>query len=358
MNKKINYTRIAYHLLFWTAFLLYRLTITTTEKSLIGDYWWGDLKILHVLFVEILCKAAFAYGLLYAGVPRLLDKKKYLLFGCFTFVWLYLVCAVYIAIHYYYLEKIYTIYMWWDNGQMVSLYKRLSTWQFIFHTFSKFLFSTLVFGAIKYYKGQMTFSRIEEEKNRMELQVLKNQLNPHFLFNTLNNLYSFVVTGSEKAPDMILRLSGMLDYVLYKSQHKNVPLQEEVDAIEHFIELEKIRYGERLEVNYSKTGNMSVPILPLLLLSLVENAFKHGASGDIDTPKIDIDIQVEKEHIYCTVSNTKSQDVGEINDAYKEGIGMSNMQRQLNLVYPDKHTMLIEDLPDTFTVSLQINIPS
>ena len=197
--------------------------------------------------------------------------------------------------------------------------------------------------------------QLEKEKINTELKFLKAQLNPHFLFNTLNNLYSFVVNGSPKAPDMILRLSGILDYVLYKSQHKEVSLKEEVNTIEHFIELEKIRYGDRLEVDFIQAGNMLIPISPLLFLSLVENAFKHGASGDIDKPKINIEILEKNGFIHCTVRNTKSKYQGELNDAYKKGIGLSNIRRQLNLIYPNQHQLIIEDQTTIFKVSVIIN---
>lgn len=203
-------------------------------------------------------------------------------------------------------------------------------------------------------KEQARIQELEKEKLSTELKFLKAQLNPHFLFNTLNNLYSYVVTNSPKAPDMILRLSGILDYVLYKSQQKSVPLKEELDAIEHFLELEKIRYGERLEVTYNRAGNMSVLISPLLLLSLVENAFKHGASGDIDQPKITIDIKELNASIVCQVWNTKSQYQGELNDSYKKGIGLSNIKRQLNLIYPKHHELVIKNEEESFHISLTI----
>ena len=195
---------------------------------------------------------------------------------------------------------------------------------------------------------------LEKEKLATELKFLKAQINPHFLFNTLNNLYSYVVNQSPKAPDMIMRLSGILDYVLYKSQQKSVSLDEEVSTIEHFLKLEQIRYGDRLEVAYHTAGNMTAPISPLILLSIVENAFKHGASGDIDTPKIKIDIKEQYDKIHCEVWNTISRHKGELNDRYKEGIGLSNIKRQLNLVYPDRHKLVINELEDAFSILLII----
>ena len=204
-------------------------------------------------------------------------------------------------------------------------------------------------------KEQERIQQLEKEKLSTELKFLKAQLNPHFLFNTLNNLYSYVVNGSPKAPDMVLRLSGILDYVLYKSQQASVSLREELEAIEHFLELEKIRYGERLEVTYETSGNTSTQVSPLLLLSIVENAFKHGASGDVESPRIKINITEESAKIHCLVWNTKSKHQGEINDDYKEGIGLSNIKRQLNLVYPTDHTLVIDDKQDSFSLSLDLN---
>ncbi len=196
---------------------------------------------------------------------------------------------------------------------------------------------------------------LEKEKLSTELKFLKAQINPHFLFNTLNNLYSFVVTESPKASDMLTRLTGILEYVFDRSEGGDVSLQAEVDTIENYLALEEIRYGERLEVKYQAKGNLDLPISPLILLSIIENAFKHGASGDINNPKIDIDISAHSDVINCTVWNTKTSYKGEINDAYKSGIGLSNIRRQLDLIYPKKHQLNIDETPDTFTLSLSIN---
>jgi len=321
---------------------------------LIGDYWWGDWKIVYLLFIEVIFKALFAYGFIYYIVPKFIDTKQYFRFGVSALIWWYIVIILYVALHFYHLEHIFTIHLWWDKEAMTSMLDRMTNLGFLLSMVSTFIFPSLILGTIKFYKNQMMLSKIEEEKNKMELKVLKNQLNPHFLFNTLNNLYSSVVTNSPKAPDMILRLSGILDYALYKSQKKEVPLQEEVDVIENFIELEKVRYGERLEVSFESSGNLSIPISPLLLLSFVENAFKHGASGDIDNPQIKIDIKEENKNILFKVWNTKSQHQGGLTDAHKEGIGLSNTRRQLNLIYPERHELEIKDEAKSFGISLVI----
>ena len=200
-----------------------------------------------------------------------------------------------------------------------------------------------------------TIQALEREKVEMELKFLKAQLNPHFLFNTLNNLYSFVITKSSKAPDVVHKLSGMLNYALEKGEEEKVALGEELEVIDHFLGLEHVRYGDRLEVKYSTGGDLTVKVSPLILLSIVENAFKHGASGDIDKPKIDIDIKEKDSKIECSVWNTKSLQAGELNDAYKVGIGLSNIKRQLDLIYANNHNLKIEDLPKSFCVHLTLN---
>jgi two-component system LytT family sensor kinase len=174
-------------------------------------------------------------------------------------------------------------------------------------------------------KHQLRIREVEKEKIATELKFLKSQINPHFLFNSFNNLYSFVVTESPLASDMLVRLTGIFEYAFEKGQQAEVILQLEVDTISDYIALERMRYGDRLEVRYESTGDMTLPVSPLIILSIIENAFKHGASGDINHPKIDIDIHTMDQKIHCRVWNTKSEYNGEINDAYKSGIGLSNI---------------------------------
>ncbi|MEM9525642.1 MAG: sensor histidine kinase [Bacteroidota bacterium] len=350
-----RFLRPGRHLLFWLAFLVYRLTTTTLNNSLIGDYWWGDWKVLTVLCVEVCFKALFAYGLVYFLVPRWLETKRYWEFGLASLCWFYLVCGLYASFHYYVVEKAITVFMYLKDGVNTSVTERMTSPEFLLAFLPQFLFPATIMGAISFFRKKSRLAKIEEERNRMELWALKNQLNPHFLFNTLNNLYSFVMDNSPKAPDMILRLSDTLEYVLYHSQQKEVTLRQELAAIEHFMALEQIHYGERLTVQYTKEGDLDILISPLLLLSLVENAFKHSASGDVDQPVIKIKFCGEVATVRCHIWNTKSQYQGELSDDYKEGIGLSNIQRQLDLVYPNRYELVINDQPDFFDLSLRLN---
>ena len=322
-------------------------------KSAGGRYY---TIYLQVNLVNVPLYMAAYYTLKHIQLPYLYNRDKVVLFG---------VSLLISSIALYTIWRIAVIY-WLD--ELRGLKGRIPLMGFVDYLIQTVQFYSPAMALLAWElhnERQQELERIhqlekekitlEKEKITTELKFLKAQLNPHFLFNTLNNLYSFVVNGSPKAPDMILRLSGILDYVLYKSQNKEVSLKEEVTTIEHFLALEKIRYGDRLEVNFIQQGNMLTPISPLILLSVVENAFKHGASGDIDRPKINIEIIEKNKGICCTVWNTKSRYQGELNDAYKEGIGLSNIKRQLNLIYPDQHELVIQDEADFFNVQLNIN---
>jgi len=312
-----------------------------------GGAYFDEYLIVNLVNVPIYMFAY--YALKHLQLPYLYNKGKFILFGVSLLV------------------STLLLYMIWRMaGELWFDELRGFSDGFCFISLTDYLVQTVQFYSPAmallawelHHERQRELKRIhqlEKEKITTELKYLKAQLNPHFLFNTLNNLYSFVVNDSPKAPDMILQLSGMLDYVLYKSQQQEVQLKEELNTIEHFIELEKIRYGERLEVEFVKKGNLATPVSPLLLLSLVENAFKHGASGDIDNPKIKIEVIENNGVIHCTVWNTKSQYQGELNDAYKEGIGLSNIKRQLNLLYPDHHTLVIDNQEKVFSISVTIN---
>ena len=329
------------HALFWIVVYL----LWTYMKS--GHIF--DSHFLQINIVNIALYMVAFYTLKHIQIPKFYNKGKFILFGISLFA---------ASVILYFIWRINGV--WWIDKMRHINAHRLFIHPVDYLTQTVQFYSPamllLVWEAhIDRKKEQERIRQLEKEKLNTELKFLKAQLNPHFLFNTLNNLYSYVVNGSPKAPDMVLRLSGILDYVLYKSQQPSVSLKEELEAIENFLALEKIRYGDRLEVIYETTGKTMTQVSPLLLLSIVENAFKHGASGDIELPKIKIHIAEASNKINCSVWNTKSKHKGELNDDYKEGIGLSNIKRQLNLVYPDNHTLKIEDNQDSFKLSLTLS---
>lgn len=197
---------------------------------------------------------------------------------------------------------------------------------------------------------------LQKEKATNELKFLKGQIQPHFLFNTLNNLYALTLTKSDLAPKVVLKLSELLDFILYQSDKATIPISKEIELIQGFIELETLRYGDKIAVDFNfETEDNSVKIAPLLLLPLVENAFKHGVSGSTKDAKIKIDLQVTEDQLKFEIFNTKPAQAVSKN-LKGNGIGSVNLKRQLELNYPDGHSLAVKDTSEDYFVELCINL--
>jgi two-component system, LytTR family, sensor kinase len=221
------------------------------------------------------------------------------------------------------------------------------------------LFSILFFGVIKYTydfrKLKEDAQRLRIQKQEAELNYLKSQTNPHFLFNTLNNIYSLSRDKSDLAPESILRLSKILRFMLYETSGDFIAVEQEVKIMTDYIALEKLRYDDSLIVNLNHdVEDMKQSIPPLLLIPLVENAFKHGVSETRVKPFIDIHLSIRNRVLNFVVKNS-----AEVFDdsAVKENIGLSNLRRQLELLYTD-YNLSIQQQGSTFSASLKINLAS
>ena len=197
-------------------------------------------------------------------------------------------------------------------------------------------------------------SAIEKEKISTELSYLKQQINPHFLFNALNSIYSLTINTSRQASDAILKLSSILRYMLYETENRWVKLTEEINIIRDFIELQKLRLTDKVSVAFQITGESGhFRIPPLLLIPLIENAFKHGADN-INDSFIDIRLSIMENRLEVTVVNKVVQNSAEIN--HNSGIGIKNIRRRLDLLYGDNYTLEIVQKDDVFNVNLQLNL--
>lgn len=195
-------------------------------------------------------------------------------------------------------------------------------------------------------------ARLEQEKVMAELQFLKNQTNPHFLFNTLNNLYALARKQSEKTPEAILQLSRFMRFVLYDTNKPTISLKEELQMVHNYISLEKLRFGERIRVSIEEPSDLTAyQISPLILLPLVENAFKHGASEMEENGFINISLTIENGWLRFSVENSFNASSAEAH----EGIGLSNLKRQLDLQYPD-HKLSNSSKDDVYSAVLDLNL--
>jgi two-component system LytT family sensor kinase len=194
-----------------------------------------------------------------------------------------------------------------------------------------------------------------KEKLETELKYLRYQTNPHFLFNTLNNIYSLARKRSDQTAEVVLKLSKLLRFMLYEAVKPSITIGAELKMLDDYIELESIRYDGRLTINFLREiDNDLEPVLPLLLLPFVENAFKHGASESISDAYIHIDMKLENSMLYFTIENTKEnmQATG-----IAETIGLKNVSRQLELRYKD-YNLVVQNDPAVFKVFLTINLKS
>jgi len=210
----------------------------------------------------------------------------------------------------------------------------------------------------KYYKNWMNIQTQANEAERKqlssELQVLKAQLNPHFLFNTFNNLYVLALQKSDKTPEVISKISDLFHYVLYECNSIEVPISKEIKLISDYIQLEQLRYSDRLSISFKKEiENPSCLIPPMMLYTFVENCFKHGCSNDPNSPWIKLVIRSNGNRFEFEASNSIPKSNIHRN-GNEEGVGLSNIKRRLELIYPKKHTLEITNDPNVFHIRLEI----
>ena len=192
------------------------------------------------------------------------------------------------------------------------------------------------------------------EKQEAELNYLKSQTNPHFLFNTLNNIYSLARDKSDLAPESLLRLSKILRFMLHEASGEYIAVEQELKVISDYVALEQLRYDSSLRVNFNyDVEDMKQAVPPLLMMPLVENAFKHGASETRNHPFVDIHLSINNRVLTFTVKNSAD----ELPPAQRENIGLSNLRRQLGLLYTDSK-LTVGYSNGVFIATLKINLGS
>ena len=349
MNEKsINYSSLKY-LLFWIGVYTYYLLVANM------DFYSGYRQLLETYALIVGTQMITAFVCLKFLVPNLLNKGKIPQFILGLLLLLFCLFAFYVGMRINYLDARYM-----DSYNLVSQEYAQKSFLYRITHLSVFLSKSILFLTptfllllARFYKNQQEYLQLNEQKKIAELSALKNQLNPHFLFNTLNNLYSLAIKKSDKTPEVIGRLSDILDYMLYRCEEKYVWLNKEIELIENYLSLEQIRYGKRVEVQFETELNDDVRIAPLLLLTFIENAFKHGVREELRTAKIDMNLVANKGDIFFCIKNTIPNSALQ-NEEEKEAIGLKNVKKQLELLYPKKHELLIERNGNLYKVELKI----
>lgn len=288
-------------------------------------------------------------------LPFIKRKRKYSLYNIFLF---------FLAFWFQLMLGSYGLYAWRYIGIQFHIYTALLTFPTLSHALSAQaaygVMSIFFFGIIKHIYDYRTLKEATQqlriEKQEAELNYLKSQTNPHFLFNTLNNIYSLARDKSDLVPESILRLSKILRFMLYETGGAYIAIDQELKIIADYIALEKLRYDDSLSVNFNyDIEDMKQALPPLLLIPLVENAFKHGVSETRHQPFVDIHLLVKNRILTFTVKNSTEKFSEE--QSVKENIGLSNLRRQLELLYTD-FNLSLQQGESIFKTNLKINLAS
>ncbi|MFA5327965.1 MAG: histidine kinase [Prolixibacteraceae bacterium] len=347
-NKKTE--RVISHLVFWMASYFFFVVFYGRTSR---DYQ------TTIIFVSLLFPLAIAttYLLIYYLIPRfLLQEQKALFF----------LLLAYLIIVTGWLSELISLFIFIN----IANYQVDSTAPITFDSISLIIglyFVNLVAVAIKQVKRaffmQQENTNLEQKKletelklKEAELKLLRAQIHPHFLFNTLNNLYGLALEKSDLAPDLVLRISDLLDYMLYKCGQPLVGLKNELIHLQNYIRIEQIRYGPELKLEFNIQGDPdALEIAPMLLLPFVENAFKHGTSKQANNPFVRISAKVQNEELFFRIENSKTND-SEKEENYTRGIGLKNVRKRLELLYPEKYKLDILSDETIFKVNFEIKL--
>lgn len=344
----IPFNRVFKHLLFWLAFWLIYIYLAYSDRT-------GFQVVAVIYFWKILVQAFAAYVLVYLIIPRFLNRKKYLLFTVICFTWTYITYMLLTASRVGYLEPSYTWFFRESSKHALYLDQdfaaRCLNIRLFLDSIPWLFLPAAVMGLIRFYTDQLRLVRIEEEKKSMELKLLREQLNPHFLFNTLNNLYALALKKDERTADSVARLTGILDHMLHKGNERYTDILQEMSLIGHYVALEKLRYGDRFTFTLVQQIDEPVKVPPLLFTSCLENAFKHGVKNDIRASYIYMEVRTVKGKIHFRIENSKPAYTHQ-SPPPKDQLGMENIRNQLNILYPHKHVLSVEQSPEKFSLSL------
>ncbi|MEM5566896.1 histidine kinase [Psychroserpens sp. AS72] len=339
--KKIGYALL--HLLFWIGVLFF-----FTYFFGVNNANYQDTLSFSIFLMPI--TIATTYVSIYKLIPDYLITKKYWRFA------LYSLYTVIVSL-YLLMVSIFFSLIYISNFEYADM--NPATKNIIFISTAVYLVVIIVSGykLLKLNLDQMSKTKALETKildaqlklKEQELNYLKLQIHPHFLFNTLNTMYGLALKKAEQTPDMILKLSNLLDYLLYQTEKPIVPISEEIEHIKDYIALEKMRFNDTLNVTMTiKLESENKTIAPMLLLPFIENSFKHGSirNGILD---IDIELTAGLDTVHFRIKNSNSS-----NTTSQQGIGLDNIKKRLELLYPNKHDLTIHDNGDTFEVDLNL----
>jgi len=275
--------------------------------------------------------------------PVFLEKGKYFLYGISVLALTALGAGFYIILFDSWIDYIFSGYYFiaYYGFLDISLY-------FVIYIF--------VTSLLRLARGWFHLQEIEKEKTVAELKALKSQINPHFLFNSLNSIYSLARKNSSQVPEKVIQLSDLMRHIIYDSEVEYILLPKEIEMIRNYIELQNLRTPEKEKIELEVTGEVEgKKVAPLIFLPFLENSFKHGLKSGAENPFVKIKIEVFENNLVFEIENSKGK-ASEINDSKYKGIGIENVKKRLGLIYPNQHSLNISETENTFKVILQIKL--
>jgi sensor histidine kinase YesM len=352
--------RILRHLLFWIVWGFYFTMIREFNPAVLKatGHFPNLFQTMGEAFLVLLPQVVLVYPLLYFILPRYVFTGKYIK-AIFWFI-LFLELTVLVgAVFVIYVPSFKVI---WLTSQK-TLFKGIPTATKWFLAYLSAMQGGLTAAALAasfkmfkyYYVKNLRNIQLQQENTAVQMQLLTAQVHPHFLFNTLNNIYSQTQLESPKGSKMIMGLSDMLRYILYEGQKALVPLDQELAMIIEYINLEKIRYGNKLDVHVKTPGNTNdLLIAPLLLLPFVENCFKHGTSKILERPWINLTIEIKNGTLVMKLMNAKVP--AQQDEDAKKGIGINNVRKRLELLYTNRYDLQVREDEEVFVVDLTVEL--
>jgi len=344
--------RILTHVIFWVVYC--------TQDTLLAYTWVGNSlapsrqsKLLLLCFNDaalvLIPKLILAYFVMGISIPQITSGKYPLRKTILQILGVLAICIfIYRLLAFFIIDPMYG----WPKGHLIDIKNTLTTLMDIG-------FGASAAVAIKLARMQLAVKEKEKhlvkDKLEAELKFLRNQTNPHFLLNTLNNVYALARKKSDDTAEVVMKLSELLRFILYESSGEFIPLIEEIKILDDYLQLERMRYTERLTVSFDKQlDGECYQITPLLLLPFIENAFKHGISESRFESYVHIAVRVVGGHLVYTVENSKDGPGAEVS---KKNIGLANVRRRLELTYKEYELDIAEEM-HSYKVKLSLNLDS
>lgn len=333
--------RPVYHSLFWM--VLFSAMVFSGYSKETGWVFTISNDLVGMFFYALL-----VYFNLYYLIPNYLARHAFMYLGMVL-----LACALVTPI------EVLVLYVKFSDAPVYR--NRLVEQQLEFFMGNLFvtLLATMLRVVMDWWRYQNEKQVLLTQTIQSELRFLKSQINPHFLFNTLNNLYALTLKKSDQAPEIVLKLSEIMRYMLYECNERRVLLTKEIQYIHNYLDLERLRQPKAADIQFTTAGNISEQMVaPLLFVPFLENSFKHGLNHHIQGGGfVRLYLRVQGEDLEFMIENSKAaENVPRQNHPRSGGIGLTNVRQRLELLYPENHTLIVSDEPNRFAVTLHLKM--